>query len=175
MAIKKNSRYLVFFGAVGVLLYLLSLLCTRDFYYINRIPITIYKEKVILGQFYWGFTCPSTDYIILDTYSVGEKIYFYNEKKFDLFTTSSPEMNMRKYLCSSIYQLGEMSIDEFEDTHKNENAYMSIDMYWDWGRFWPLIYYRTEDDKIKYIHHSGIFRWSYGSIDKEEQEQYSLN
>jgi hypothetical protein len=55
--------------------------------------------------------------------------------------------------------LGETSIDEFEKSHPKEDAYISMNMYWDWGHFWPLIYYKTKDGKLKCLHHRGFFRW----------------
>lgn len=161
----KSSKILTIIGMISAL-YIFFLLCTRDFYYINNIPITIYKKTIILGRFYCGFTHPSTDYVILDTYSVSEELYFFNKKEFDLFTASHPKMNMRDYSCKSIYRLGEMSIEEFRNTHTNENSFININMYWDWGRFWPLIYYKTKEGEMRYIHHIGICRWQYGKLKK---------
>lgn len=157
----KPSKILLITGGIVGALYLSVLLCTRDFYYINNVPITIYNETVILGRFYCGFTHPATDYIILDTHSVDEELYFYNEKEFDLFTASHPKMSLHKFSCKSICHLGETSIDEFEKSHPKEDAYISMNMYWDWGHFWPLIYYKTKDGKLKCLHHRGFFRWDF--------------
>ena len=162
---KKIKKILVIIGFLSAF-YLLYLLSSRDFYYINGVPITIYREKIILGKLYLGITTPSTDYIILDIFSCGEVFYFYNKTNFDLLTSSFPEMNLRDFSCMTMYHRGrgDISFDEFSKTHKIEDAYIYIDMYWDWGYFWPIIYYKSTNGNVNYIHHKGFFLWDLGTL-----------
>ena len=161
----RRIKSIIVFVGIAVISYMIYILSTRDFYYVNKIPITIYKEKLILGYFYWGFLTPKEDYIIFDTYSVGEKIYFYDVTDFVILTSSSkPKMMLQEFQCKDIYYIGNYSISEFENTHKLEDAYIMIDMYWDFGRFRPILYYKTDGDKIRYVSHLGFFNWKRGSL-----------
>lgn len=51
----KKVKIILCVIGITTALYAMLLSYTRDFYYINRIPITIYDNKVILGRFYCGF------------------------------------------------------------------------------------------------------------------------
>lgn len=166
---KKVRTILCIIIGITATLYIVLLSYTRDFYYINGIPITIYENKIIMGNFYCGFSSPETDYVIFKGYSVGEIIYFFNNTEFDIFTTSVTDMNLKKYACRYVYHIEECSFNDYEETHRIEDAYVRIDMYWDWGHFWPSLYYQAKNGEVKYISHKGFCKWNNGVFNKCEK------
>ena len=151
----------IIFIAFPVLIctYFMYISYSRDFYRINGIPITIFSEKVILGQYYLGFSTPQTDYIILEPYSIGEVIDFHNEKEFDLYTTSSsPIMNLKNYTCLSVYPRNEFC----KKSYKREDIFVLIELYWDFGCFWETITYNDFQGQHRTIIHEGFLQTKQG-------------
>lgn len=156
---KKNSIIIII---AAFLIYISYLCCSREFYFIKGIPITMYDKYVIVGRWYMGITQPRYNYIKFSPYADYPVITFHTSKKLSICAPANTEINLVDYECIYFENPTTLPSEKYEDYQRNNSYLFSIDLWWDFGTFFYKFVYPCDNNKYKYIEHGGFWLWDAG-------------
>ena len=122
------------------LVYICYICCSREFYIIKGIPITIFDNCIIVGRLYCGVTQPKYNYIKFAPYASFPIVTFHTPKTISICgSTSKTEINLKDYEC--IYWEDPITLpSKTYEKFQTENPYLfAINLWWDFGTYFYII------------------------------------
>lgn len=160
----KFFLFLIVFLVV-ILTIRIVLLLTPRFYIVNGFKFTTTDTKIILGKWTPFITSQTTDYLEID-YTEALTIYFIDDVNFAIQVCnkdSSIIKNQEKYHCVDFLQ---GYYGSFDYKYPIEKCKFKIEFTQAAGHFWPFMYYKKKNGRIKYIYNYPTFYWRVGEYAK---------
>lgn len=136
----------------------------RHFYIARGVPVTLWHNKIIIGQWYWKFSEPTKNYLEVPAFDV-IRINFLDKTHFvvgDWFAGDSAQVihNLDGYTCVEYMPLYSSG---YADKYPFENSLVEYHFEWGWGRFFPAMRY-VKDNMVYEL--NGVYAFHYWEFNK---------
>ncbi len=160
---KKSTMILI----IAFFIYICYLFCSREFYIIKGVPITMYGNYVVIGRWYCGLLRPQFNYVKFSPFDSYPIITFHTAKNISICaSTNNTEINLKDYECIYFEDPITLPSKEYEKYQKAPPFLFSINLWWDFGTYFYQFVYQDDYNLYKYIEHGGFWRWDAGIINQ---------
>ena len=165
------SKRIIIISITIFLIYLCYLACSREFYYIKGLPITMYDTYVVVGRWYCGVRSPRNNYIKFAPFTSYPTITFHTAQNISICAPSDDtEINLKDYECICFDDPHVILREKYNKYKEDKPLLFSINLWWDFGTFFYQITYPDGSDSYRYIMHGGFWRWETGTIKSDDKE-----